>query len=215
MEGGGGAVTGEGGQIHGALLARSLVQLAAREHPGEPAEQDGEGAARPCDDAFLRERSNVEASLIQELEEALLVEKRISRKLTVQTSPSGAQDRPSASADSATALDTGLALGSPESSRREALRAAPVSVDEFRRHVRWGGLCFRKLSVERVFLDQHARLHICTMYIGYGVLLLAALVAPTYYVLDKWFLAWQCQTWSKEVYNSINARTKEEKQIVG
>ena len=62
----------------------------------------------------------------------------------------------------AAAIDTDLA----EASRREALRAAPITAEEFRRHVRWGGLCFRKLKVERVFLSTHARLHRSTIYIG-------------------------------------------------
>ena len=70
------------------------------------------------------------------------------------------------------------------SSQRRALQAEPISVAKFRKHVRWGGLCFRKLTTELIFLDSHARLHKNTVYVGYGMLAAIALYTPIRYMLS-------------------------------
>ena len=43
----------------------------------------------------------------------------------------------------------------------------PVKDDVFRHHTKWFGLAFKKLSVERAFLDFHSRLHKNSVYLAF------------------------------------------------
>ena len=51
----------------------------------------------------------------------------------------------------------------------------PVKDDVFRHHTKWFGLVFKKLDVERVFLDAHARLYKNDVYLGYCLYVIALL----------------------------------------
>jgi hypothetical protein len=43
----------------------------------------------------------------------------------------------------------------------------PVKDDVFKHHTKWFGLAFKKMDIERVFLDAHARLYKNNVYLGY------------------------------------------------
>ena len=64
----------------------------------------------------------------------------------------------------------------------------PVKDDVFRHHTKWFGLVFKKLDVERVFLDAHARLYKNDVYLGYcmyvGELLLNIFIGCLFYHED-------------------------------
>ena len=87
-----------------------------------------------------------------------------------------------------------------QSSQRRALQAEPISVAKFRKHVRWGGLCFRKLTTELIFLDSHACLHKNTLYVGYGMLAVVWLAKTFLQPAPIMFEQYVCSFPSNEEY---------------
>ena len=81
-----------------------------------------------------------------------------------------------------------------EASKRQELQSQVVTVDVYRKHVRRGGLCFRKLYIERTFLDTHGRLYQSSVYVGYGILILVALCQPIPDAVSASFWASSCAT---------------------
>ena len=78
-----------------------------------------------------------------------------------------------ASADASSLRLSGFSL-QRDSTHLEVMHAW-LPDEAFRKHVRSGGLCFRKLQIERIFLDNHARLHKHLVYVGYALLVVLVL----------------------------------------
>ena len=101
-------------------------------------------------------------------------------------------------------LDAMADMDRLESKRKmEAELAESLPDEHFRSHVRWGGLRFLNIRVERVFLDRHARLYRGTIYIGYSLCVLVALSGSVPHMLTNWLLLSICQNWSEEVHDSM------------
>jgi class 3 adenylate cyclase len=77
------------------------------------------------------------------------------------------------SGDSKNMLSSDHFVGSGGKSSQDV---SPVNEDVFRQHTKWFGLAFKKLSVEQVFYDAHARLYKKDVYIGYILFVVAYLL---------------------------------------